>query len=97
MYYPKRTGQFKKDYKLCSKRNYDLKLLDDVIEKLVISGKLPQKYNPHPLQGTYNGYKEAHIEPNWLIIWKTEHDCPSGFEGTLHLTRTGTHSDLFKK
>jgi mRNA interferase YafQ len=97
MYYPKRSGQFKKDYKLCMKRNYEIDLLDTAISILCETGTLPEEYLPHPLTGNYTGHHECHIKPNWLLIWYAENYCEEPeFEGTLHLVRTGTHSDLFE-
>ena len=52
--------------------------------------KLPEKYKDHNLSGNYNKYRECHIEPDWLLIYKIEYDTL-----ILTLVRTGTHSDLF--
>jgi mRNA interferase YafQ len=49
---------------------------------------LPERYRDHPLQGGWKGYREAHIEPDWLLIYRVTGD-------ELHLVRTGTHADLF--
>jgi mRNA interferase YafQ len=86
-----KTSHFKKDYKLIKKRGYDVKLLEDVIRILAKGEPLNAKYNDHTLQGEYNGCRECHITPDWLLIYKIG-------ETTLYLylTRTGTHSDLFK-
>lgn len=51
---------------------------------------LPPKYKDHELKGNYQGHRECHIEPDWLLIYKIENDIL-----ILTLTRTGTHSDLF--
>jgi len=48
------------------------------------------KYNDHPLSGNYSGFRECHISPDWLLIYKIEKDIL-----TLSLTRTGTHGELF--
>lgn len=53
--------------------------------------KLPQNYLDHTLTGDFIGFRECHIEPDWLLIYKIENEIL-----TLTLTRTGTHSDLFK-
>lgn len=53
--------------------------------------KLPQNYLDHALTGDFIGFRECHIEPDWLLIYKIENEIL-----TLTLTRTGTHSDLFK-
>ena len=83
------TGLFKKDFKRIKKRKYDLDKIYTVFEILAESGTLPtEKYKTHFLKGNYKGYNEAHIEPDWLIIW-----LKKGNE--IRLVRTGTHSDLF--
>lgn len=50
------TNQFKKEAKLCKKRNYDISLLEEVMILLRTNGALPAKYKPHVLSGNYNGY-----------------------------------------
>ena len=52
--------------------------------------QLEPKYRDHPLTGDYAGFRECHILPDWLLIYRIE-------EGELYLflSRTGTHSDLF--
>jgi mRNA interferase YafQ len=86
-----RTGQFKKDYKLAKKRGKDLKILLTVIENLATGIKLEEKYKDHQLSGNYSGYRECHLEPDWLLIYKIINN-----ELSLVLTRTGSHSDLFR-
>lgn len=86
-----RTGKFKKDLKLAKKRGYDLNLLSTVVDILAAGEKLPEKYRDHDLSGNYDGCRECHITPDWLLIYEIEND-----EVILYLTRTGTHSDLFK-
>ena len=83
------TSQFKKDYKRIKKQNKDLAKLQILIEKLVNSEMLEAKYKDHSLTGSLKGYRDCHIEPDWLIIYKISHD-------TLILERTGSHSELFK-
>jgi mRNA interferase YafQ len=85
-----RTSQFKKDYKLSKKRGKDLKLLYAVIEMLAKGQKLPEQNKDHQLSGGYVGYRECHIQPDWLLIYKI-----TDKELILTLTRTGTHSELF--
>jgi len=62
------TNAFKKNVKLCYKRNLDLQLLVDVITILVQDDFLPTKYNPHQLK-SYN-CMECHILSDWLLLWK---------------------------
>ncbi|MBE5920954.1 MAG: type II toxin-antitoxin system YafQ family toxin [Pseudobutyrivibrio ruminis] len=84
------TTKFKKDYKKCKKRGYDLELLQNVLNTLSAGEKLDSKYYDHPLHGNYEGFNECHIMSDWLLIYAINND-------TLILTasRTGTHSDLF--
>ena len=84
------TTKFKKDYKKCKKRGYDLELLQNVLNTLSAGEKLDAKYYDHPLHGNYEGFNECHIMSDWLLIYAINND-------TLILTasRTGTHSDLF--
>ena len=84
------TNQFKKDLKLCAKRNYKLSLLSEVVKMLQNELSLPEKYHDHELTGNYSGHRECHIRPDWLLIYKIENN-----NLILTLTRTGTHSDLF--
>ena len=81
---------FKKEYKLMKKRGLDITKLDTVIEMLSNEVILPIEYNDHALRGNYKGYRECHIQPDWLLIYKIENEIL-----TLTLSRTGTHSDLF--
>jgi len=88
------TTEFKKNVKLCYKRNLDLSLLKEVIELLAKEGVIPSNYSPHPLKGYKKNENEAimecHIQPDWLLVWKQNER-----ELMLLLTATGSHSDLF--
>ena len=89
------SSRFKKDYKLAMKRGYNISLLDEVI-KLIAKGnqqkRLVEDYEDHDLSGDWKGHRELHILPDWLLIYYIEDNTL-----VLNLTRTGTHSDLFKK
>ena len=88
----KLTTTFKKDYKMAMKRGRKLKLIDKVITTLALGENLPNENRDHDLHGNWKGYRECHIQPDWLLIYKIEKDIL-----VLTLTRTGTHSDLFAK
>ena len=92
MYQVKFTTTFKKSYKLMRKRGLDISLLDDVIDKLRQGIPLEEKYKDHGLSGNFDGFRECHIKPDWLLIYLIENDIL-----TLTLVNTGTHSDIFKK
>lgn len=82
------STRFKKDFKTWIKRGYKMVLLQQAIDTLRIPAPLPPKNKDHNLSGNYSGYRECHIEPDWLLIYKQTDD-------ELKLDRTGTHADLF--
>jgi len=84
------TNKFRKDIKLLQKRSYDMELFKQAILILEENGTLPLAFRPHKLSGNYSDYWEAHLKPDWLIIWKYLAD-----KNEIWLTRTGSHSDLF--
>lgn len=84
------TSRFVKDLKRVQKRGYDISLLADVIKKLADGEELPQKNKDHALVGDFDGCRECHITPDWLLIYEINKG-----ELVLYLTRTGTPSDLF--
>ncbi|WP_314730762.1 type II toxin-antitoxin system YafQ family toxin [Oribacterium parvum] len=88
----KLTTTFKKDYKMAMKRGRKLELIDKVITTLALGENLPNENRDHDLHGNWKGYRECHIQSDWLLIYKIEKDIL-----VLTLTRTGTHSDLFAK
>lgn len=90
MYKLRTTSKFRKDFKLASKRGYDLDLLESIVEQLLAGTPLPEKHKDHALLGRWFGKRECHITPDWLLVYQIEDDVL-----VLTLSRTGTHSDLF--
>ena len=86
------TTQFKKDYKLAIKRHLNIHLLDDVIRILARGDTLPDKYKDHPLSGNWIGFRECHLQPDWILIYHIDNNLL-----ILTLSRTGSHHDLFGK
>lgn len=84
------SNQFKKDVKLAKKRGLNLDLLIETIDKLANGEILDVKYKDHQLTGNYSTFRECHIQPDWLLIYKVIDE-----ELFLVVFRTGTHSDLF--
>ena len=84
------TKKFEKDLKRIKKRGCDISLLTAVIKKLADGEPLPEKNRDHQLTGAYEGCRECHITPDWLLIYEVDGDTL-----ILYLTRTGSHSDLF--
>ena len=86
------TGQFRKDYKRVKKRGYNMKLLERVIDALLSEEHLDDCYRDHGLTGNYEGFRECHILPDWILIYAKDKE-----HLILTASRTGTHSDLFAK
>ena len=84
------TTAFSKDLKKAKKRGYNMNLMSTVVDKLQAGEPLEAKYKDHPLTGNWVGYRECHIMPDWLLIYKIYED-----KLLLVLTRTGIHNDLF--
>lgn len=90
MYKIEFTHQYLKDVKLARKRQLDENKLNQIIQLLAIGQALPLKNKDHALTGTYSGFRECHIQPNWLLIYAINHQIQ-----IVRLIRTGSHSDLF--
>lgn len=86
------SGSFRKGLKAAKKRGLDISLLEFVVDKLLQGIPLEEKYKDHPLKGNWGGFRECHIQPDWLLIYLIEDDIL-----TLTLVETGTHADLYKK
>lgn len=81
---------FKKDFNRIKKRGYDISRLEKIVELLANEVPLPEQFKDHNLSGNYNGFRECHIAPDWLLIYQVNNN-----ELVLVLSRTGSHSDLF--
>ena len=64
------TTSFKKDLKLAKKRGLDLSELNFVIKELASGNTLDEKYKDHALSGKWKGYRECHVELDWLFIYQ---------------------------
>ena len=85
------TTKYRKDRKRLKKRGLDMTKLDTVIEMLANGEELPEKYRDHALVGNLKGYRDCHIEPDWLLIYKIDGD-----RLVLILSQTGSHADLLE-
>ncbi len=81
-------AQFRRDVKLAERRGKDMKKLRELILLLIEGEPLPPRYKDHSLGGDWKHYRDCHIEPDWLLLYKID-------GVNLYLVRTGTHSDLF--
>ncbi len=88
MYRVRLTKEFRKDFKRMRKRNRNTDLLQTIVAQLADGKPLAEKHNDHALSGSWAGYRECHIAPDWLLIYRVT-------DGRLIADRTGTHADLF--
>lgn len=88
------SSKFKKDLDKLKDLGKKGKSISDelaIILNLLLQEKtLPAKYRDHYLTGNLGTFKECHIKPDWLLIYRINKQ-----ELELYLFRTGTHSDLF--
>jgi len=85
------TTKFKKQRNLFLSRGYAISLLDEVVRLLARGEPLPEKCCDCALQGKWKGYRDCHILPDWILIYKIDKGTL-----TLLLSETGSHSDLFR-
>ena len=84
------SSQFKKDFKKVKTLPLaELKMIFDVISKLEVGSSLEEKYKDHKLSGNRVNFRECHIKPDLLLIYKRT-------ANELLLARLGSHSELFK-
>lgn len=83
------TNKFKKQLKRATKRGLKIERLREVVNKLANGVKLPTNNRDHALVGDWLGFRECHIDPDWLLVYRVE-----AKDLILVLWRTGTHSDL---
>lgn len=85
---PDYSGQFRRDVKQSKKRRKNMSKLKALLSLLIEGDPLPATYLDHPLKGGWKGFRDAHIEPDWLLIYKVTGDV-------VRFERTGRHTDLF--
>jgi len=83
------SSQFKKDFKRIQSQGKNISQLEIIIETLLKKQQLEPKYRDHKLVGKWKNYRDCHIEPDWLLIYRLT-------EEALFLERTGSHAELFK-
>lgn len=80
--------KFKKNLDMMIRRGKNPEKIKEVILVLASGNTLDIRYKDHALSGNLSGFRDCHIDPDWLMIYRSEAD-------TLYLERTGSHSDLF--
>ena len=84
------SSRYKKELRKMLKRGADESKINYVINVLASGENLPSRYEDHPLHGIFQGLRECHITPDWLLVYRID-----GNRLILALTRTGTHADIF--
>lgn len=74
-----RSSAFKRDVKRAQRRGWDMEKLITALYILPTEKVLPAHYRDHALKGQWQGYREMHLEPDWLLIYRI----------------AGTHAELF--
>jgi mRNA interferase YafQ len=80
----------KRDAKRMAARGKDMTKLTETLNLLASETRMPAIYKDHPLKGEMRGYRECHIEPDWLLVYQIVKN-----KMTLYASGTGTHSDVF--
>lgn len=100
----RQASAYKKDLKLCKKRHYNIKLLDDILKLYVTNNGFSEEdavtYYDHPLNGTWKGHRSFHPyghNDDWVVIYHIEGDILVLDDVIMVLDRTGTHSDIYGK
>ncbi|MGR6859807.1 type II toxin-antitoxin system YafQ family toxin [Aliivibrio salmonicida] len=89
MYNLEYSTQFKKDFKKITKMPIsDIIEVGNIISKLQRNETLDPKNVDHSLTGNWSGFRDCHIKPDLVLIYRV-------FDGLLQLARIGSHSDLF--
>ncbi len=87
---PVYSGQFKRDLKTARKRGKDMEKIKALMRLLIDEKPLSPHCKDHPLKGQWRGFRDAHIESDWLLIYKIDGD-------EVRFERTGRHTDLFEE
>ena len=72
------------------KRGKNMNKLAFVINELAMGNQLDEKYKDHQLSGDLKDFRECHIEPDWLLLYRIDNN-----QLILTATDTGSHSDIF--
>jgi mRNA interferase YafQ len=87
---PLTSSQFKRDADRAKRRGKDMAKLSAIMTRLIEERPLTQREADHPLKGAWRGYRDCHIEGDWVLIYKK-----TGTE--ILFERTGSHADLFEQ
>jgi mRNA interferase YafQ len=84
----RQATRFRRDVKRLRRQGVDLAKLQAVVVTLAAQEPVDEQYRDHALVGNWRGFRECHIQPDWLLIYRVEGE-------ELQLARTGSHAELF--
>ena len=84
----RQSTRFRRDAKRLQRQKKTMSRLEIAIETLAAQEPLTEQYRDHALVGNWKGFRECHIQPDWLLIYRIEGE-------ELRLARTGSHIELF--
>ena len=84
-----RENSFKRSYKKLKLSDKEEQAYIDIIYKLLSDERLEEKYKDHQLKGSLEAFRECHIKPDLLLIYRIQNN-------TLELVDIGSHSELFR-
>jgi mRNA interferase YafQ len=90
MFTPAYTRQFGRDLKRLRRGGLDLAELKAVMTSILAGERLAPKFKDHKLIGAWQGRRECHLRPDWLLIYKIDPE-----QELIIFERTGSHADLF--
>ena len=84
------SAQYRRDYRKAKKQGRNIASLREVIGLLANDEPLPEKHRDHAMQGNWKGYRECHVTPDWLLVYRKTNNG----ELFLVLARLDSHSEL---
>ena len=91
MLLPIKTKRFEKDEGKAHQQKKDFQILKKVLIQLIEEKPLEPKYCDHPLQGEWKGFRDCHVQNDWVLIYKIDQKAK-----TITFVRLGSHSELFR-
>jgi mRNA interferase YafQ len=73
-------------------KKHDFDTLKQIISSLLEQKMLDKKLKDHALKGNWQGYRECHIKPDWLLVYRVDEE-----KAVLNLARLGTHNQIFNR
>ena len=63
------------------------------LNELLLAGEtLPTRYRDHALIGNWQGHRDCHLAPDWLLIYRIDEAAQE-----IEYVRMGSHADIFNQ